>query len=137
MWGNTVFNEGEHVHNDDGNLQTLTAEEAMMLSSPLQVAIPLDVAEEQHMQHIVVYLHEQFKEAASAMSQIRQRYEQQLAEQEQNTPGDSVSDYMYNVLNELDQPEEPPPLEMDLSEFSEEEQMMIRQSYKKNGNTLQ
>ena len=130
IWGNTKFEEGEQIHDDNGNLYTLSHEDAMTLSTPIHIGLPLKLADTGTLQEIVVYLEGQYADAIEAMRRIREKYHQQLEEQEH--AGDLLADPMYSVPNE-DLPE----LDMDLSEYSEDEQFMIRQAYKKNGNKLQ
>lgn len=137
VWGNSIFHGGEEVEDDDGTMVTLTETQARFLSTPLQISIPIEYVENGDLQELLDFLYKVFKEQMKHIEKTRALYERQLAEQKQNTPGDLQTEYLYNILNELDQPEEVPELDLDLSDFTEEEQLMIRLSHKRNGNTIQ
>jgi hypothetical protein len=134
LWGSSTFEEGEEVIDDNGDVVAITSEQAAILTMPVYINIPIVLVRGSDASAITDYLVLSFERAKEMTEHL---YEQQLKEHEQNTTGDYTNDYMYNILNQTNEPEPVPDLDMDLSEFSEEEKMLIMNSHKKNGNTIQ
>lgn len=135
VYGRFEYKGNDTVTNDEGEQITLTEEEAYYMCSPMQVTVPLNLTDNaNNVPKIVAFLKENYEQAAEKFNNIMDYYRGQLDE---NTSGDYRDDYLYNLLEEVSKPEEPDePLDMDLSEFSEEDQISIKQTYKKSGKTL-
>lgn len=140
VYGKFSYNVGDKVIINDEEV-VLTESEAHMISSPLQVIIPMELTDdtEHQISNIKNFLHGHYNEATARMQQVMDHYENQIEEiTDPNTTGDSIADYMYNALVEATQSDEPEePLDMDLSEYSEEEKLLIELAYKNNGKTIQ
>ncbi len=129
VWGRSVFSPGDEVMGDKGKMIVLTEKQAEFLSMPIQITIPVEMLRQNDSNAIIESLMEAFEHSRQLIEQ-----QQEILATQENTVGDQMQDLYYNGNIES---QDVPELDMDLSDFSEEEQVMIREMHRKTGNTIQ
>lgn len=134
IWGRSIFEAGQTVQDGQGGFIVLTEQQARTLSIPIQVTLPMSKLDDT-IEDIAQYLTDEFNQG---IERLKQTQREQMAKhiEQQNTLGDQHMESMYSPVSE-DDSEPAPELDMDLSDFSEEERFFIENSFKKTGKTIQ
>jgi hypothetical protein len=135
IWGYTEYTEGETIEAPNGEEVTLTEQDVAFLQTSVEISVPLKLATTGTAEEVQQYLHDCH---AKMEDQLKEILEQQGDDVQlyPADPGDLLEQQMYDMTTQAGKEDQIPaePLDMDLSEFTEEQKQMILSTYRQTGN---